>query len=219
MKRVVVLFFLFLPGCLSPTPDVGGGEERSAELFTVKDVVLKDNSYRSKAEKSLERAREVLARVSGLSDRAFRQQGGSFSQDRFISAINGCVHSLQSAASGDEVTTRLEGELNGIVANLQAKDPEDNLHTIYMDLYEREYDFFMAQFDALKRRYPDQAFGRDMDRIRADMERAVEFLMMALLVYDSEDPDEVLQFHLDAQRMFKAECYLRFTEAFRFSVD
>lgn len=180
-------------------------------LFDLKHIPSERPERADQVKAGLLKAEERLNQALGAAVDVFARQGVTFCAEQFVSSFSRSILFLQDHETNDDIINQLRQDLDAIEKQLQAGQDEVPSGILCSELNRRQHKRFISLFDDLKRGHPDAAFGASLDEIRHKFEQAVERLMLALLVDDSDGSREELQYHLEDQRLFKAECYLRLT--------
>lgn len=197
MRTIFLIAILAIPGMAV----------QAWQPFDLKDMEGKRTECPDQMKASLLKAGDWLNQAVEALDKV----GAPFSAERFVPSFSRSIRLLQEPDQKDEITARLQQDMDAIETRIKADQEEVPPSIFYGELNQRQYDRFVSFFDQLKRNHPDAATVASLDDIRHKLEQGVGQLMQAILIDDSDDPQEVLQYQLEAQRLFKAECYLRLT--------
>lgn len=122
-----------------------------------------------------------------------------------------------NARQDDAVAKKMARNLEAIEAQYPAEKYGASAKIWSVELNKLEHSRFEAFLAQLAAPMNPQSKQR-VNNVKNNIEASVEYLLQALLIWQSEDPEETRQYHLESQRLFKAEGYLRFLDALEQSV-
>ncbi len=122
-----------------------------------------------------------------------------------------------NARQDDAVTQKMARDLKAMEDQYPAEEYGASAKIWSVELNKLEHSRFEAFLTQLAAPMNHQST-QLVSKVKNNIEASVEYLLQAILIWQSEDPEETREYHLESQRFFKAEGYLRFLDALEQSV-